>query len=380
MNLRTIKRPEERFDVSYLSTYGIKAYGIDNLAPQNWALAIANSPTGSVCLNRYARFIEGGGFRDVAFSEMLVNRQGDTVDDLFKLCAEDLALYNGVALHVNYDVNGAICEVQHVPFEQCRLKEDDDSGYISHIAVHPDWSGRKTRNGRRMRVSEDSITYYDVFNTLPPVLAAQIAAAGGIESYRGQVLWVSAAGRHLYPRPKYDAVVTELSTDEGLSNVKCRNVRNNFFGAGILYTYNASAEDPDIDTGDGYSDLLAHLQGDTDAFKLMEIRLRANEQKPELVAFPSTSFDKEFSVTEESVTDRIYSAFEQEAFLAVRNGKIGFGGTVIEDAYRYYAALVSKEQRLLSRAFARIFDHWYAPVSGNYDIEPLTFSNSTTNE
>lgn len=32
-----------------------------------------------------------------------------------------------------------------------------------------------------------------------------------------------------YPVGKGDRVATEMSTDEGLSNVKYRNVRNNFF-------------------------------------------------------------------------------------------------------------------------------------------------------
>ena len=65
----------------------------------------------------------------------------------------------------------------------------------------------------------------DVFNPIKEVIAAQIEAAGGIEFYKGQILWISGAGRNTYPVPKADRVSTELSTDEGLANVKYRNVR-----------------------------------------------------------------------------------------------------------------------------------------------------------
>lgn len=39
-----------------------------------------------------------------------------------------------------------------------------------------------------------------------------------------------------YPVGKGDRVATEMSTDEGLSNVKYRNVRNNFFPGAMVFT------------------------------------------------------------------------------------------------------------------------------------------------
>lgn len=41
-------------------------------------------------------------------------------------------------------------------------------------------------------------------------------------------------GKFVYPVPIYDKVVTNLSIDEGLDNVKYRNVRNNFLVAGMV--------------------------------------------------------------------------------------------------------------------------------------------------
>lgn len=382
MNLRSIKRPEARVNTSYLSRYNIKAWGSDNIAPHMWLLAIANSPVGTACLTRYARFIEGNGIESVELSDVEVNRYGDTLDDIYKAVCEDMARLGGFAIHVNYNAECRISEIQHVPFETCRLEEDDDAGYIAKIVTHPDWSQQgKTRNGKRLTVNDSNITRYDVFNPRKDVIMAQVMKAGGLDKWNGQILWVSMDGRTTYPVPKYDAVITELSTDEGLSNLKCRNVRNNFLGSGILWTYHKEGAEGS-QTGDGFADDLAGLQGDTNACKWLNVNLAANEQQPVLTAFPTSNYDKEFTATEESVTSRIYEAFEQEGFLCIANGKVGFGGDVISDVYNHYSSLVSKEQRTIVRGMQRVLDLWHEPLPAKMAIDRLKFvrEDETTGE
>lgn len=143
------KKSSKRIDINYLQTLGIQTYGEDNLYPQTLRNIIAASSTGAECSDRFADFIEGNGFREVSFSEYVVNRKGDTADDIHSLVCRDMADFNGVALHINYNILGQIVEIQHIPFENCRLAEEDDNGYVAKIAVHPDWSGTKTRKVRR---------------------------------------------------------------------------------------------------------------------------------------------------------------------------------------------------------------------------------------
>ena len=171
--------------------------------------------------------------------------------------------------HVNYNILGEIVEINYVPFENCRLYEEDENGYVSKIAIHPDWSGKKTRSGKPLRVDKAHIDFIDVFNPRKDVVLAQIEAAGGIEYYKGQILWVSGAGRNIYPRSRADRVVTEMSTDEGLSNVKYRNVRCNFLPAGMMITKKGTSrvdengKEIKDDEDDGFSETLVQLQGDT---------------------------------------------------------------------------------------------------------------------
>lgn len=372
----------------YLQTLGIQTYGEDNLYPQTFRNILAASSTGAECLDRFADFIEGNGFRDVPFSESVVNRKGDTADDIHALVCRDVAYYNGLALHVNYNIYGDIVELHHVPFENCRLVESDDSGYVGKIAIHPDWSGQKTRGGKVIKVAKENIDYIDVFNPDKRVVAAQIEAAGGIEYYKGQVLWVSLSGKDIYPTGKGDRVVTEMSTDEGLANVKYRNVRNNFLPAAMIFTkkgtnitFDQDGNEIDSrDDDDSFSDSLLQLQGDTNCGKLMEVTLETDEDKPEVVSLNSQNYDKEFTVTDISVTERIYSAFGQEPWYCIRVGKVGFSGDILEDAFEYYNSIVSKQQRLIERTFDRIFRYWYeiANPTNDFSVQPLKYVRNAT--
>lgn len=380
MNIQKIKKAPQRIDVSYLATLGIKAYGRNNLYPQQAKAILDSSSTGAQCADRYARFIEGQGIANAIIYDLEVNHYGETTDDILTAVAQDLANYGGFALHVNYDLNCKICEVQNVPFESCRLQEDDDSGYIAHIVTHPDWMGRTTRNGKILRVSKDTITSFDRFNPDPNIVRAQIAASGGIDHYKGQILWVSTAGRDRYPLPKYDRVLTDLSTDEGLSNIKFRNARCNFLSSAFVISKTSQAMNEDEAARQavearGFAEDLAQFQGDETSNVLISLTVANDEEKPEIVEFPVKNFDKDFEVTDKSVVERIYSAFEQEPFLCIRSGKLGFSGTTIHDCYSYYSSLVSKEQRLIERAFSKIFDNWFKPLA-NYDcsIQPLTYN------
>lgn len=363
MNVKTIKKPQRRIDTSYVSRFKMQAYGYDNLYPQNLARITDASGTARLCLNRYSRFIEGYGFDNDTLAALIMNHQGDTADDILRNMAQDLARFGGFALHVNYNVLCQVSEVSHVPFENCRLEETDDKGYVAHILVHPDWEQRKTRNGKRLMVNEKNVDRIDIFNPDPNIVSRQIENAGGIGTYKGQILWCSLDGKFVYPTASYDSAITEISTDEGLGNVKMRNVRNNFLVSCMLITKKGvpklDENGNEIESGKMISDEdLLQFQGDEKTAKILAVEIENDEDKPEVVSFPARNFDKEFSVTDSSVIERIYAQFHQELFYAIRIGKLGFSGQVMQDAYEYYAGEVTTEQRFIERAFAKILENW----------------------
>lgn len=387
MNVKSTKKPEKRIDINYVQRYHMQSYGRDNLYPQNIMSIVKASGTATLCLSRYEKFVEGYGLQDDVLAGMIINRDGNTIDNLLKSIACDLTRFGGFALHVNYNVLGQITEISIVPFEQLRLGETDDNGYVSEILQHCDWTGVKTKNGKRQIVTEQSITRFKVFNPDPNVVIKEIEDCGDIEHYNGQILWLSMEGKNEYPTPIYDAAVTDISTDEGLGNVKYRNVRNNFLVACMLVAkkgaprINSEGEEIEDDTQLISDEDLVQFQGDSQSSKILYVELENDEDEPKIVNFPTRNLDKEFQVTDSSVVERIYAQFHQELFYSIRIGKLGFSGDVMQDAYEYYAGEVTNEQRFIERALDSVFKYWFDnSISRNFSIKPLKYISATNND
>lgn len=374
MNVVGAKKPFERLRQDYERRFQMQRYGENNLYPQNLFAIVGASGTAMLCLNRYERFIEGYGLSE-ATAGVKCNRMGQTIDDILSLVAHDVAMFGGFALHVNYNVLGEVSEVQHIPFETCRLEEKDDAGHVAHILLHPDWQGNQTRNGERVRLEEKNIQRIPIYD--PSVAIEQMEQAGGAAQYSGQILWCSTDGVWQYPTPIYDACVTEISTDEGLGNVKYRNVRSNFLVSCMLVTKKGL---PKIDNEGNEEDRmmisdedLKAFQGDEKLGKIMCVELENDEDEPKILPFPSRNFDKDYTATETSVIERIYAQFHQEIFFAIRLGKLGFSGSVMRDAYEYYAGQVTTEQRFIERNLEKVFSHWQGGALTDFSILPQRY-------
>lgn len=383
MKIANLPKAEPALDLRYIRNLGIKSYDADNLYPQNVRNIVLSSKTGSGCLERYADYIEGRGIASEALAGFAVNLDGQTLEDLHAQVSGDLAMYNGFAIHVNYDIEGRIVSLHHVPFENVRVMEPDAEGFVRQVALHPDWSGSLTRSGKTIRVNEANTDYIDVFNPDPVVVLTQMLEAGGPQFYRGQVYYYSREGYMRYPYAKFHAVLADLSTDEGLSSVMLRNVRNNFLPAGAFVRLKSqgaalTGDEPDGIADEDYSEDLASLQGDQNALKILDITVETKEEMPEFLTFHGTNYDKEFTQTAEETKDSIYAAFGQEGWLAIRNGKVGFSGTLVADVEKDYAKRQVKLQKALTRAYFALLSVWTSqnplpeiPTLQGLEIVPL---------
>lgn len=366
MKLTRLPKSEPAFDPRFLRNLGIKSYDADNLYPQNVRNIVLNSKTGNGCLERYKDYIEGRGISSPQLAGFIVNLDGETLADLHAQVAADLAMHDGFAIHVNYDIDGGITSLHHVPFENIRIVEPDEEGFTRKVALHPDWTGRLTRNGKPVKIAKESIDYLDVFNPNPEIVLSQIQEAGGPQFYTGQIYYYSSQGYMLYPYSKFHSVLSDMSTDEGLSNIMNRNVRNNFLPAGAFVRLKSqrtsyTGDDADIESqveGSEYAEDLASLQGDTEALKLLDITVETKDEMPEFINMQGNNYDKDFTVTAVEIKDCIYAAFGQEGWLAIRNGKVGFSGTLVADVERDYAKRQIKTQKVLTRCYKTLLTSW----------------------
>lgn len=375
MKLKNLPKTGPALESRFIRNLGIQAYDADNLYPQNVRSIVLNSKTGNGCLERYTDYIEGRGLASEPLAGFVVNLDGETLADIHGLVSGDLAVGDGFAIHVNYNVNCNIVSLHHIPFENARLKEPDEDGIVRQVALHPDWTGQLTRNGKPVKITADNIDYIDVFNPDPEVVRRQMQEAGGPQFYKGQVLYYSRAGHMRYPYARFHSVLPDMNTDEGLSNIMNRNVRNNFLPAGAFVRLKSqgapySEDDADIEhpvEPEEYAEDLAALQGDEEALKILDITVETKEELPEFINMQGNNYDKDFTATAAEVKDCIYSAFGQEGWLSLRNGKVGFSGTLVADVERDYAKRQVKTQRAMSRCYATLLAAW---VPGILPAEP----------
>lgn len=379
MNIKETKKADPRIDTRYISTLNLKSFGERNLYPQELRDIVFSSPNARGCYERRANYIEGDGIASQVLSDTVCNRRGEKLDDIHALCSADMALYEGVALHFNYTLEGKIATVTHIPFENCRLEETDENGVMHHIVVHPDWTGKLTRGGAAVRVNEENVLRFNTFNPDPIIVQKEIEEAGGLAFYKGQVLYKTSEGLNTYCTPRIDANLTDISTDEGLANVNYRNVRFNFLAGGLLWVKKGAGNDT---TDDSLIQAIENLQGDTHACKIGVCFGETDEDKPELISFAGENQDGKYVNTTESVISNIYAAFNQELFYRLRNGSIGFSGELAEQVRIEYCQQVTKEQRFLSRIYKTMLEHWQEgvmPYQSSADVQIVPLVKSISN-
>ena len=380
MTIKDVRKAQPRFNVAYCRKLNLQKWGEGNLYPQELRNVINSSRNGRTCVDRKAAYIEGNGLTSAVLSAFICNIAGDAVDDVLHSIAEDVAYYDAFALHVNYDVLGRIVGVAHVPFERCRLAEPDSYGVVREVLLHPDWLGETTRNGKRVRLTEEYVERFPVFDPRPAVVTREIELAGGIDEYRGQIAYISRNGRNCYTMPIADVIIPDMSTDEGLSTVSHRNVRCNFTPAGMLVLKRGQGANNE---NDDTAEQVARLQGDEKTGKILVAEIDTPEDRPEFVSFSGENYDKAFTETAKDVVDNIYAVFNQEGFARLRTGSIGFTGDLINDVKVEYAQQVKRYQRMISRILKAVFENWApgAPYvsAADVEIEPLYKSaNETT--
>lgn len=350
---------------------GIQCWGEDNDYPQKVAKISALSGTAVSCLDNYIKFINGQGFADLLFYKEIINRQNQTADYILDLVSNDYSVYGGFGLHINYNANYKVVEVQHIPFEHIRFERLDDDGNFSRVAIHWDWC-REFSNLRRWR--KEDIDFIDLYNPNPTAIQEQVDLVGGWRHYKGQVYYFSNKGDKTYPVPKYNSVLTDMSTEEGISNISYRNARKSFLVAGMLVDKRHIDETNEQENQTERA--MLDFQGDAEACKIMYVQVDSEDEVPTFIPFTGNNFDKDFEVTRNSVKDNIGRVFNQPPILRAEDVGGNFGADLMNNAYNYYNSVTVKERNSVEKAFSEIFSRWHGHTFHDFSIKPLSYTTS----
>lgn len=354
----------------------IQAYGDQNDYPQRVREIIEASVTGASCLNIYQKFVTGRGFAASGLDDIVVNGAGATLRELCKAVGNDLAEWGGFAIHVNWNALFRITSMTHVPFEFVRFEELDKDGRWSKYVVHQDW-GRRYTKLRPFNI-KDAVTY-NAFSPDPETILSQVEEAGGWNGYHGQILYFSNRGGGVYPLPIFDAALTDMSNEEGLSNLTQRNVRHGFLPSGMLIDHcNGANSEQQIEET---KEELREFQGDSNAGKIFYCNVGLGEDKPEFVPFAGHNLDKDFAQAEDKTPGIIGRAFSQPPILRSEDVGGNFGADLMRNAYDFYNSITESERDDISGVFAKLFEWWKdegVNPDGDWSILPRYYRVNST--
>lgn len=331
--------------------------GEDNAYPERMERYRNNSVTASMASTVMTQYLLGKGFGAIDDKQIGLLKLKDIADDI----ARDIVDNRGVYIHVNYNANFDISEFKVLPFTQCRIGEKDSKDYNGKILVYSNWAENK--------IKKEKVSIIDVFNPNPEVVAYQIEKAGGIENYKGQILYYNMDNQFYYPLSRIDAVAFECDNEYQASLYKNELLRRGFFGKTLVVTrpliQDAYYEDNSDEGIKRLTRLKSERQNFKDAIKKfigagevggvmhMEVDF-AGENLNDAIIFKNIESNINpdlFRFTEDSAVTKILMAYNNLPIALVKSpdsSMLGNSGQALQTAKETYWENTTKERELLN--------------------------------
>ena len=197
--------------------------GEDNNYPERMERLKNNSVTAKMASAIMVQYLIGKGFGEADNLKIGKDKLIHIATDI----ATDLVDNKGYYVHVNFNANLGISDFKKLPFNQCRIGEKDSNDYNGKILVHKDWSGD---------VKAKDVKVLNVFNPDKEVLKYQIKAAGGIENFKGQILYFNIDRNYYYPLNRIDTVSHDCNSEYNASVYKDNILENGFIQSTFFIT------------------------------------------------------------------------------------------------------------------------------------------------
>lgn len=326
-------------------------YDSDNAYPQRVLQVLMASSTGVACSNLYAKFIYGNGFTDLDIQNLIINRKQQTAGQLLRLISKDYARFGLFAIHVNYNANYEIAEFTRIDPRYVRFGLPDTNEFIPKIAVYNDWALDNYKVIKRKEID-----YINVYNPKKEAVQKQIEVAGGINKYKGQVLYFTGH-EQTYPVAPHDSVLDDLEIDAKISRHSLNELDKGFMAKHIL---KVPFEFENDEQRQKFKADLKNVEGEEgDSILVLEATLTKEDQGVELLPVDHTYTDLKFVNTQESARQKIYRSYNQPSILHSDYKENGLSSSdQIKTAFDFYNQHTSDGRSLLASIFADILTHF----------------------
>jgi len=253
---------------------GWVAYGEGNHFPQYLIELYNTSPVHGALVNSIAFMIAGKEF--TAASQVTLREiQRLKLDKVLHSTALDLKLHGGFYWEVIWSMDrSTIAQINHLPYENCRLACSDDNDDVTGVWYSRDWS-----DTRKKKNNPHYIPFFDI-NTK--------------EENPKQVMFQHSmmVGSEYYPKPDYIGAINEIEKLRQLSEYQVNLILNGFFPS-LIASFNNGI--PTLEEQRMIKNQLQQsIQGAENAGKVLTFFNEERDRGVEFTAFPVADMDKQF--------------------------------------------------------------------------------------
>jgi len=308
-------------------------YGFNNLFPQHLITLYYNSPIHNALTNSIAYMIEGKG-------------TGTILDNALQGIAFDLKLQGSFCAEVIWSLDFTrVVQINHLPFENCRLAYDKDEDDITGIFYSKDWANTRSKKGKP--------EFIPAFNpSIAQEQPRQVIYAHGM-----------MAGSSYYAKPDYFGALNyvELSYQMGLYHVN--NILNGLFPSFIINFLNGIPQKEERESI--RREWETRLSGASNAGKFLMTFNEDPTRAPQIESFPLSDADKQYQFLSEETAKQIMVGHRVVSPLihGIRESN-GFGSNKDE-------MIVGLEifNNQVIKPYQRIIERVFTPILGEINIE-----------
>ena len=264
---------------------GWVGYGEGNAFPQYLIELYNTSPVHGALVNSIAFMIAGKEF--TASTTLAVREiQRLKLDKILKATALDLKLQGGFYWEVIWSMDrSTIAQINHLPYENCRLSCSDDNDDVSGVWYSRDWND--------MRKKKNIPHYIPMFDINTK------------DENPKQVLFQHSMmiGSEYYPKPDYIGSINWIELTRQISEYHVNNILNGFFPS-IIASFNNGI--PTLEEQRMIKQQLQlSIQGAENAGKVLTFFNEERDRGVEFSAFPISDADKQYEFLSGESTNQI---------------------------------------------------------------------------
>lgn len=312
------------------------SYGDKNLFPEKLIELLQTSAIHGTAIQAKLDAVIGEGIAEIG--DTPINRNGETLNDIYEKVAYDYLTFNGYSLNVIWNRGGdAIAEIYHLPFNKVRsgkLNEDDvvDQYYFSSNWANP-----------RKYVPKEYPAYNPTDNR------------GDMAS---QILYYYdySPASDVYPLPSYMGAVNDIELDSRISKFHNANISNGMSPSIFINMPNGEPESPE-EQRKLYEGILDSFTGENNAGRVFLSFSEGQELAPQVTTVPSAN-DSYYVVLEERISSRILTAHRitSPILVGIRDSSgLGNNADEIQTAFTHFQSTVIEPiQKSLNKSLTRV--------------------------